>query len=471
MGVDDHDDDTTDDATVDATVEAELEQLRAENERLKGEVAEDAEARHRHRSRRRRSFVAVACLVIGSLLLPVSVMTIWTRNLLLDTDRYVETVAPLASDPEVQDAVAARVSAKVSELIDVKSLAEETLPDRAQVLAAPIAAGANNLIQQATSRVIRSDQFAKAWTEANKVGHDGLVAALTGRNGDVISTEDGKVVLKLGGLVKEVLDRVDDQFGLDIASKVPADKLNVNFVLVDSQQLADAQAAVRALQKLAYASIVLALGFLVASVLIMPDRRKGLLRAGVGIALGMVALKIGFSLGRELFLTNLPSGVQRPAVMGILWDTLTRFVLQAVRTIFAVGVVLLVGAWLAGPSSAAVRIRAGWDNVLGRGGSAAGGAVDLGPVPASVARHLNAVRAGIIALAVVVLLWWNQPTGKVVLLLALAVVVLLAVAQLLANAAPHHGAGGGDGSPDGSADPGDAGDGDGAAPGVSAATS
>ena len=115
----------------------------------------------------------------------------------------------------------------------------------------PIAAGANNLINEATTRVVKSDQFAKAWVEANKVGHDGLVAALTGRNGDIISTENGKVVLKLGGVVKEVLDRVDQQFGLDIASKVPADKLNVNFVLVDSKQLADAQSAVRMLQKLA----------------------------------------------------------------------------------------------------------------------------------------------------------------------------------------------------------------------------
>ena len=45
--------------------------------------------------------------------------------------------------------------------------------------------------------------------------------------GSLLSTENGKVVLKLSGVVKEVLDRVDDQFGLDIASKVPADKLNV----------------------------------------------------------------------------------------------------------------------------------------------------------------------------------------------------------------------------------------------------
>lgn len=421
----------------DPQVEAELERLRLENEQLKAEVSDDLEARDRRRAYKRRSFTAVALLIVGSLLLPASVLTIWTRNMLLDTDRYVDTVQPLASDPTIQAALTNRISAKVAELVDVKSLAEEALPERAQILAAPIAAGANNLIDQATTRVIRSDQFAKAWTEANKVGHEGLVAALTGRNGDIISTENGKVVLKLGGVVKEVLDRVDDRFGLDIASKVPADKLNVEFVLVDSKQLADAQSAVRLLEKLAWLTIILAVGCLLASVLIMPDHRKGILRAGIGIIVGMLLLKLGFSLGRELYLTNLPTGVQRPDAAAIVFDTLTRFVLQAVRTIFAVGVVLLVGAWLTGPSAAAVKVRSGWDNVLGRGGSAAGSAVDLGPVPTWVARHLTGVRVAIVAIAALVVLWWDRPTGKVVLFIGLATLVPLAIAQLLSNAAHH----------------------------------
>jgi hypothetical protein len=456
MASDDQPDDDTnpnaaaDDATPAAAVEAELERLRQENEQLRAEVDQDLEAQDRRRSRRRRAVLATVCLVVGSLLLPVSVMTIWTRNLLLDTDRYVATVEPLASNPEVQAAVSARVSAKVSELVDVKTLAQEALPENAQFLAVPIAAGADNLINEATTRVVRSDQFRTAWVEANRAGHDGLVAALTGRDGKLVSTQDGKVVLKLGAVVQQVLQRVDDRFGIDIASKVPADKIDVDFVLLESKQLADAQSAVRLLEKLAWASIILAVGFLLASVLILSDRRKGLLRAGIGIIVGMVLLRVGFSLGRELFLTNLPSGVQRPDVMAILWDTLTRFVLQAVRTIFAVGVVLVIGAWLVGPSAAAVKVRSTWDLALGSGGSAAGSAVDLGPVPAWVARHLTGVRVAIVAAAMLLLITWNQPTGKVVLFIALGTLVPLAIAQLLANAVRRdEGEGSGPDEPDG----------------------
>lgn len=440
--------------------DAELDRLREENARLRAEVEHDLEAQDQRRHRRRRGFVAVALLVVGSILLPISVLTVWTRNQLLDTDRYVETVAPLAKDPAIQSAMTARISSKVEELLDVKSLAEDALPERAAFLAAPIAAGANNLIDSATKRVVESERFDAAWVKANEVGHDALVAALTGRDGKVVSTKDGKVVVKLGAVVKEVLDRVDDQFGIDVASKVPADKLDVDFVIVDSSQLADVQVAVRWLDRLAWLSVILAVGLFAASVAVAPDRRKGLLRVGFGIAVGMLLLYLGLTLGRDLYLTNLPSGVESPDAAAAVFDTLTRFAFQAVRTIFALGVVLLAGAWVAGPSSAARAVRGFWDRMLGRGGNLAGSAVDLGPVPAWIAAHLVAVRAAIVALAVVVLIAWDRPTGRVVMWIAIATLIPLALAQLVANAGRDETT---DGDPDGSGPAGEIGSGAGSA--------
>jgi hypothetical protein len=361
-------------------------------------------------------------------------MTVWTRNQVLDTDKYVETVAPLATDPTVVSALSNRISSKVSDEIDVKSLAQEALPENAAFLAAPIAAGADNLIKQATDRLLKSDRFEQAWTNANRLAHDGLVAVLTGRDGEVISTKDGKVVLQLGGLAQEVLAAVDRQFGTDLASRIPTERLNVDFVLVDSAQLADVQSGVRMLDRLSWLSVILAFGLLAGSIAIAPDRRKAVLRVGAGVALSMLVLFLGFSIGREVYLTNLPDGVARPDAAAVLFDTLTRLVLQAVRLIFAIGVVVMVGAWLVGPSSAAAAMRRFWDRVLGRGGNLAGSAVDLGPVPAWVASHLVAVRAAIVALAVVVLIAWDRPTGRVVLWIAVATLIPLALAQLVANA-------------------------------------
>ena len=419
-----------------ADLGAELDRLRAENARLRDEADARAAERTAGRRRRRRAIGSVVLVVLGSVMLLVSVLTVWTRNQVLDTDQYVETVAPLASDPVIVSTLSNRISETVSDEIDVKSRAEEALPDNATFLAAPIAAGADTLIQNATTKLVGSDQFENAWVKANRAAHDGLVAAATGTETDIISTDDGKVVLKLSGLATEVVNDVDAQLGLDLASRIPTDRLDINFVLVDSSQLADLQTAVRMLNRLAWLSVILTLAFLGGAIAAAPDRRKAVVRVGLGAAIAMALLALGFGLGRDLFLTNLPDGVERPDAAAVIFDTLTRFVLQAVRVLFALGVAILVGAWLAGPSGAAVRLRALWNRILGRGSELTGSSIDLGPVPAWVARHVTALRATIVALAFVVLIAWDRPTGRVVLLIAVLTLVPLALVQLLAGVAP-----------------------------------
>lgn len=70
---------------------------------------------------------SLVLLVLGAAMLPTAVVTVWARTQLLDTDRYVQTVAPLADDPVIEDSVANRIAQKVSDEIDVKSLAQEGL--------------------------------------------------------------------------------------------------------------------------------------------------------------------------------------------------------------------------------------------------------------------------------------------------------------------------------------------------------
>ena len=78
---------------------------RAELERLRAQVA----------ARRRRigwrSPLAVLLILVGCVLMPLSVVGVWARNQVTDTDRFVANVTPLAADPSVQNAVADPVTA------------------------------------------------------------------------------------------------------------------------------------------------------------------------------------------------------------------------------------------------------------------------------------------------------------------------------------------------------------------------
>jgi hypothetical protein len=53
-----------------------------------------------------------------------------------------------------------------------------------------------------------------------------------------------------------------------------------------------------------------------------------------------------------------------------------------------------------------------------------------------VAKHRNELRFAVVALGVIALLLWDQPTGRVVLLLTLLTVLALAMISVIAGALP-----------------------------------
>ena len=54
-------------------------------------------------------------------------MAVWARNQVTNTDRYVRTVAPLASDPAIQQAVADQITAQIFTYLDVRGLTNQTV--------------------------------------------------------------------------------------------------------------------------------------------------------------------------------------------------------------------------------------------------------------------------------------------------------------------------------------------------------
>ena len=68
----------------------------------------------------RRILVGVL-VVLVCLLVPISVVGVWVRNTILHTDQFVDTLAPLADDPAVEEAIANRVTNTLIEATDLES--------------------------------------------------------------------------------------------------------------------------------------------------------------------------------------------------------------------------------------------------------------------------------------------------------------------------------------------------------------
>jgi len=175
---------------------AELERLRRENSTLR------AGTRPPRRRIRWRSVLAVVLLVLGCVLVPVSLVAVWTHNQVSDTDRFVETVRPLAADPSVQEALTNRITTTVFQYVDVQGLANEAIdalaaqglrPELAQRmhgLTPTLATAVNELVRDKVAALVASPQFASAWDQAVRVAHQDMVTVLSGNSQTIVVQGD-----------------------------------------------------------------------------------------------------------------------------------------------------------------------------------------------------------------------------------------------------------------------------------------
>jgi len=439
----------SDGAALSAEERAELERLRAEVADLRSQVAAapavaeppTVVAPPRPRRQRWRSVVATLLIVIGCIMAPLSVVAVWTKNLVTNTDRYVTTVAPLAHDPAIQNAVANKVTTEIFSRLDVTgitnqavdALAERGLPPliatQLHALSGPLSEGVQSFVRTEVGNVVASDAFADAWVTANRAAHQALVAALTGQTGEGVTIANDTVSINLGPFIQVVKQRLVDR-GFDLASRIP--DVNPSFTILQSEAITKAQSAFSLLNTLGNWLPVVMLIFLALGVYIAKGHRRALVGAGLGLAAGMVVLALGILLFRTIYLNALPLGVLDHDAAASFYDTLVRFLRLGLRTVLVFGLVIALAGFLTGGSVTAVRARAGLRSGIGwlRGGAERAG-FRTGPVGAWVYRYKRVLWIAVIAIAALVLVFWNQPTGKVIIGLTIAVLVALVIIEFL----------------------------------------
>ena len=257
--------------------------------------------------KRLRRGSVVLLLVLGCGLAALSVLAIWLRVTLLDTDRYVDTVAPIAAQPAVQDAVADKLETAIYSRVDFASLARDVLPERADVMAPVIQTGVQSFISARITEFTRSQRFQDVWTEANRRAHTRIVELLEGgRSGRVVLDND-TVYLDLSPAVERVKTGLQERGLTRIAAAIPP-SVDGQIELVQSEGLVSAQRGVRLLKAVAWVLPLLALLCLAGAVFLSRPRRRGLLHAAIGVALAMLLLVAALGVARSAYLDALGSG-------------------------------------------------------------------------------------------------------------------------------------------------------------------
>jgi hypothetical protein len=409
-----------------------VEQLRHEVEALK-QRNEELEARTEQPPSRHvwRRIGAVILIVLASVLAPISTLGVWLRNTVTDTDRYVETIEPLVDDPAIQSFVAARVTQRLFEEVDVQSAVAEALPERATFLSGALTSGLQTVVTEAANRLIASDQFQELWVAANRLAQEQLVAVLTGEPSGVITTKDGVVSLDLSGIASAVVTQLRER-GIDLFDSVNLQPGEFTIQLFQSDLITRVQVAFDAFDTLATVLPWITILLFAGGILLFPNRRRGAVWAAVGLSLGMAFLLLALAIGRTIYLGAIPSADIPQDVAATMFDTLVRFLRQGARALLAVGVVALLVLIVMGPGRNARRLRAGVARMLGRvGDEASERGVDFGPVGQWIGGNLTALRIAVAIVAAVVLVVWEQPTATVVFVVALVGLLVLGLIEIL----------------------------------------
>ena len=145
----------------------------------------------------------------------------------------------------------------------------------------------------------------------------------------------------------------------------------------------------------------------------------------------MIVLGILVMVLRHTYVSGIPDSISPPQTSAYVFDTLVRYLRWGIRAVFVVGLLVALGMWVSGPSSAATSIRRGtlsWTRGVGEGHPA-------GSVSVFAARYTNPLRIGIIAVGGIVLLLTEPSAGTIILLAVIVVLLLLAVEALRAPVA------------------------------------
>lgn len=297
-----------------------------------------------------RNLVAFLVVLLGILMVPVATAGWWLRDTIVPTDAYVDTVAPLAQEPAVLDAVEEQLVELVMTAVDENGLVERTLaavesgvlpPAVAEALggqAKDVRARIEQLVGRAVGAVLAGPEFARAWERANRAVHRDLVATLSGESDRLVEQEGGTVDVRLGTLA-ETLRAELVAAGVPFASTLP--RFEARFTIGDASDLARTRAAYNAFDEYGRLLPWVALGLLLLGVLIATDRRTALVGAALGSLVVTGLLALALLAGRGYYLDSLPPGVDRPAGRAF-FDVVTDDLWRDIGWVAAAALVALV---------------------------------------------------------------------------------------------------------------------------------
>jgi hypothetical protein len=286
-----------------------------------------------------RRVLAGVAFVLACLLILVSTVAVWARQVAFNTDRFTALTASVMAQPEVLDPLSARISQQVIDALDVQTRLAAKLPGPTQALAPVLTRSIQDAIDKRLQVVLADPRIQGALVNMISFTHAGVMHLLRDEPG-AISVVDGYVQFEvfpvvgaalaelqangliLAGVQLPDLSTPDDpgvirqRLAAALGITLPADFGTIR--LMPADRLLAARSAVKAFDTIVVALLVLTAVLVLLAVWLARHRRRMVVYLGIGTI-------IAFLLGRLAI-----HGIENVLISGITDPDLG----NGVRTIF-----------------------------------------------------------------------------------------------------------------------------------------
>ena len=266
-----------------------------------------------------RTCLFTVLTVLLTVLVPLSAVAAWADLEIGDGDRFVAAMAPLATEPAVQEAVASRITDEVMTQIDV----------------GPIQEGVRALLHEAVLSFATTEAFQNAWDTATRAAHTAVVQVLTSGGGNAVTIDLAPITER----VKRQL--MDDS--VPYAWRIPVRRDEI--IVLEANGLGVWRDVAQGLRAAGIRPAVGTAALTGLALLLAVRRRRALSGIGLAYAGGGALLAVTVSVARGTVLQDLPDNGDRSAAAA-MYDALTASLRTTAWSVVAAGLVLAVAAWL-----------------------------------------------------------------------------------------------------------------------------
>ncbi|MFF4899264.1 hypothetical protein [Streptomyces sp. NPDC001068] len=261
-------------------------------------------------------------IVLSCLLLPFGALAAWAAYGLADTGQYVSSMAPLADDPDVRDAVAKTVGEGIMREVDVGR---------------PMQATVAPFVREAVRSFTQTRAFRLAWDAGNRATHDAILRALQDEREEAVTVD-------LAPVTAQVKDQLT-QDHVPLAARIPVQHTAV--AVLPAAELDRLRKGFHVLEVAGLWLPVAAVAFAFGGIAVAVHRRRAVMATALGTALGGGLLGLALTVGRRLTLAGLPPDVSHPAAAAV-YDALTSTLRTVSWLLLGVGLAVAALAWLTG---------------------------------------------------------------------------------------------------------------------------